>query len=289
MKIHVKSYSLLAAVLLGLSAGTMHAQLLSVSCGAVSTNTGAKLKFVNGDGFAASSGFVVPLTYQRITRVDLTTNIVYCATNLQFMALSTRTNPTTAAAIGSYLACKIVSVTGPPGGFFSFWDQGAGWATYDFPVNDIYADGKNEFILSNIETGAGHSDGDPFGNIRGRRFVVNKPGDYLVTFKLYDTSKNHPTQPNTPIHTPSDTLTMKFSTKFDINITGLSTTNGVSTLVFKQGFLTNIVVEASTNLLGNWTPVAGPFTNTPNLTTNRFTNDPSMPAIYYRLHGITPP
>jgi hypothetical protein len=286
MKIHVKSYGLLAAALLGLTAGTVHAQLLSLTCGAVSTNAGAKLKFVNGDSFAASSGFVEPLTYQRISS-RFGTNTFYCATNLQFTALSAKTNPATAAAIGSYLACKVMSVSGPAGGVFSFWEQGAGWATYEFPVKDIYADGKNEFILSNCENGAGRPDGDPFGNVRGRRFVVNKPGEYLVTFKLYDLSQNHPTLPKTAIHAASDTLTVKFTTLVDMAITQLAQTNNVSTLVFKQGFLTNLLVEASTNMV-TWTPISGPFTNTPNLTTNRFTNDPSLPSLFYRLHGVTP-
>jgi hypothetical protein len=206
---------------------------------------------------------------------------------LQFVALSAKTNSATAAAIGSYLACKITSVSGPEGGVLSFWEQGAGWATYDFPVKDIYADGKNQFILSNCENGAGRPDGDPFGSVRGRRFVVNQPGEYLVTFKLYDISQNHPTQPKTSIHTPSDTLTVKFATTIDMGITRIAQTNNVSTLVFKQGYLTNAFIETSTNLQ-NWTPILGPFTNTPALTTNKFTNDPSLPMLYYRVRGVTP-
>jgi hypothetical protein len=288
MKNHVKPYFLLGAALLGLTAGTLHAQIITVDCGAVSTNAGAKLKFVNGASYSAgSSGFVQPLTYQRISS-RFGTNIVYCSTNLQFQAISVKTNPATAAALGSYVVCQVVSVSGPPGGVLSYWEQGAGWPTYEFPVNDIYATEKSRFILSNCEGGAGRPDGDPYGNIRGRRFVVNKPGDYLVTFKLYDTSVNNPTA-KAAIHTPSDPLTIKFSTKIDMGITQLGTTNGLTTLIFKQGFLTNMMVEASTNMVGGtWVPVAGPYTNTPTLTTNRFTNDPALPAIFYRLHGITP-
>src|SRR4029078_7276941 len=103
MKNHVKSYSLLAAALLGLTAGNARAQVVALTCGAVSTNAGAKLKLVNGDSFASSSGYGAPLSYQRITS-RLGTNIVYCATNLQFQALSVKTNPATAAAFGAYLA-----------------------------------------------------------------------------------------------------------------------------------------------------------------------------------------
>jgi hypothetical protein len=282
-----KPYFLLGVALLGLTAGTLRAQLLTVDCGAVSTNAGAKLKFVNGSTYAASSGYVQPLTYQRISS-RFGTNIVYCSTNLSFQALSAKTNPATAAAFGSYLACQVMSVSGPAGGVFSFWEQGAGWSTYDFPVNEIYSSDK-KITLGNCETGAGRPDGDPFGNIRGRRFVVNKPGDYFVTFKLVDTSANHPTLAKTPIQAPSDTLTIKFSTKIDLGIMQFGNTNGVATLVYKPGFLTNLFVESSTNSTGPWTPIAGPFTNTPALTTNLFTTDPSMPAVFYRLHGVTAP
>jgi hypothetical protein len=283
-----QSYLLLGAALLGLTAGTLRAQQITVDCGAVSTNAGAKLKFQNGSSFSSSSGFVQPLTYQRIAS-RFGTNIVYCSTNLQFQALSLKTNPATAAALGSYVVCQVVSVSGPPGGVFSYWEQGAGWPTYNFPVNDYYPTEKSRFILSNLETGAGRPDGDPYGNIRGRRFVVNKPGDYYVTFKLYDTSVNHPTQAKTPIHAASDPLTIHFSSKIDMGITQFGSTNGVATLIYKQGFLTNMMVEASTSISGsNWFPVAGPFTNTPTLTTNRFTNDPSLPAVFYRLRGVTP-
>src|ERR1700712_4828567 len=64
MKNHVKPYFLLGAALLGLAAGTMQAQILGVDCGAVSTNAGAKLKFINGANYSSTGSFVAPLTYQ---------------------------------------------------------------------------------------------------------------------------------------------------------------------------------------------------------------------------------
>ncbi len=66
MKIFVKSCPLLAALLLGLPASPLPAQTL-VTCGAVSTNVGAKLAFVNGANLLAGSGFSQPLVYQRFT------------------------------------------------------------------------------------------------------------------------------------------------------------------------------------------------------------------------------
>lgn len=285
MKLKLKSHCLIAATLLAVSAGTARAQLLTVTCGAEGTNVGAKLKFVNGDTVSAASGYTAPLLYQRVA-TRIATNVFYCGTNLLFQALSAKTNATTAAAIGAYLNCEITSVTGPDGATFTFWEQGAGWPTFTYPVNQTFGPGTNRIILSNCETGAGRADGDPFGNIRGRKFVVSKAGEYTVTFKLYDTSVNHPTQPNTPIHAASDPLTVKFATTVDLGITSYAKTNDVSTLVFKQGALTNLYVEAATAIPGTWATLAGPFTSAPTLTTNTFTN--TTTTAFFRLRGATP-
>lgn len=285
MKIHLKSYCLIVAALVGIAAGPARGQTLTVACGAESTTAGSKLKFVNGDTIETSSGYVAPLTYQKITN-RFGTNVIYCATNIFFQALSSKTNGTTAAATGSYLVAEVTSVTGPAGGMFSFWEQGSGWPTFIYPANQTFDAGTNRIILSNCETGAGRPDGDPFGNIRGRKFVANKAGEYLVTFKLYDTSANHPTQPNTPVHAPSDPLTVKFVTTIDLGITSYTKTNDVSTLVFKQGALTNMYVEAATTLPGEWVVAAGPFKDAPALTTNSFTNITA--AAFFRLRGVNP-
>jgi len=303
MKTLVKSCCLLGAVLLGLNAETLRAQSF-VTCGAISTNVGAQLKFVNGANYASNSGFVQFLTYERFTNHFTGVGGSYCYTSdtlisnspltLVFQALSTKTNPA-AAAFGSYIACKILSVTGPVGGVLSFWESSAGWPTYTFPVGGVYDPNKNWFEVGNIENGAGTPGGDPFGNIPGRRFTVNQAGEYMVTFQLYDISKTHPTDLNSPIHVPSDPLTIKFATKVDIATTGFAQTNGVVTMTFKQGGLTNLFVETASDLSGNWIPVAGPFTNAPVttnsvqiLTTLKFTNNPSVAKIFYRLHGATP-
>jgi hypothetical protein len=286
MKTHFNSHGLLAALCIGAGVCQTHAQLLPIQCGAVSTNAGAKLKFANGELYDESSGFVQPLMYQRVQN-RYGTNNYYSSTNLHFIALSVKTNSTASAAFGSYIACEVVSVSGPPGGTFYFWEQGNGRPTYSFPVGGPYPAGKNRIILSNCEQGAGRPDGDPFGAIRGRRFSVDKAGEYTVTFQLYDTSENHPTTVGAPIHAPSDPLTIKFSTAVDIGITRFSLNNNTAQLVYKQGLLTNMFVEVSTNLM-TWEPVAGPFTNAPALTTNLFAVDPAVPSVFFRLRGELP-
>jgi hypothetical protein len=239
MNMHLKSSCMIGTLLLAFNVShvsPMHAQLAPVECGAVSTNVGSKLLFVNGTNLTAASGFVQPLVFQRVAN-RYATNGYYSTTNLMFTAVSMNTNAAS-AAVGSYLVCEVISVTGPADATLYFWEQGNGRPTYTFPVGGTYAPEKSRFILSNLENGAGRPDGDPFGAIRGRRWVVNKAGEYDVTYRLIDTCSNHPTLTKTPIHAPSDPLTIKFSTGVDIAITDIASTNGLSTLVYKNGALT---------------------------------------------------
>ena len=285
MDTHLKSSLMLGALLLALSVSPTHAQLAPVECGALGTTVGSKLAFVNGVNLSPASGFVQPLVYQRVAN-RYGTNGYYSTTNLLFTAVSVKTNAAS-AAVGSYVACEVVSVAGPAGAIVYFWEQGNGRPTFAFPVGGTYAPEKSRFTISNLENGAGRPDGDPFGAIGGRRWVVNQAGEYEITYRLIDTSANHPTLTKTPIHAPSDPLTIKFSTGIDIGIARFAATNGLSTLVYRSGALTNFYVEASSNLT-NWVPVVGPFASMQAslLTTNVFTN--AVDKLFYRLRGTTP-
>jgi hypothetical protein len=67
---------------------------------------------------------------------------------------------------------------------------------------------------------------------------------------------------------------------------------GALTLTFKQSALTNVVVEANTNLaLNAWTTVGGPFASAPalnNTTTLIVTNPAAIASQFYRLRGVAP-
>ncbi|HYG21960.1 MAG TPA: hypothetical protein VEH04_04195 [Verrucomicrobiae bacterium] len=286
MKNHLKPLGCLSTLLLGFHLGTAQAQVNFLTAGAVSTNTGTKLKFVNGTNYASSSGFVLPMNYQRFSNRYFT-NYFYGTTNLWLQALSARTNSDVSAALGSYIACEIVSVDGPEGGALTFWEQGAKFPTYQYAVGATYEPGKNRILLSNIQTGAGLPGGDPFGSIRGRRFTVNKRGEYLVTLVLHDTSSNHP-ELIAPIHAASDPLTIKLVADVNLALTSVAAGEDVLALSFARMGITNLFVEATTNLANGWTPVAGPFTNSPEVTALTFTNQPGMPASFYRLRGVAP-
>jgi hypothetical protein len=114
-----------------------------------------------------------------------------------------------------------------------------------------------------------------------------------MTCKLFDTSTNTPA--GGPGHTPSDPVTIKFTTGLDLAITRIAqNTNvpGAFTLTFKQSALTNVFVEAKTDLaVSNWVAIAGPFLSAPalnNTTTLNVTNPAAMAAQFYRLRGVAP-
>lgn len=289
MKSRVKIL-LLCLALLGSTGVCLRAQFDTVTAGAMSTNQDAKLTFVNGPAFDTNSGYVHKLVYTIVTNFSLT-NVIYSTTNLQFWALSNQVPG--GSAIGSYIVCEVLAVSGPPGGVLSFWEQGWRTPTFHFPVGVSPIVGSNRFDVSDIATGAGQVDGNPVGRIPVRRFTVNTPGNYYMTCKLFDTSTNTPA--GGPKHIPSDPITIQFSTGFDLAITRIAqNTNvpGAFSLTFRQSALTNVFLEARTNpAVGNWTSVAGPFTNAPalnNPTTLNVTNPAAMAGQFYRLRGVAP-
>jgi hypothetical protein len=279
--------SLLCAAVACLVAGTAQAQFQTITAGAVSTNPGSKLKFVNGTNFDVGSGYAVPLIYTSLTNF-LITNSFYSSTNLQFWSLSL-TNPTGSAAVGSYIVCELLSVTGPAGGVLTFWEQNERKPTYTFPVGVPPVSGSNRFDVSDISATAGLPDGDPVGRIPTRRFTVNKAGDYFITAKLLDLSTNSAAWG--PKHTESDPITIKLTTGTDLALLRYRLTNDVGTFILKQSGITNLFVEVNTDLTTtNWVAVAGPFTNAPagtNATTLSVTN-PAALARFYRLRGVIP-
>ena len=119
-----------------------------------------------------------------------------------------------APAPGAFVVVEIVSVHGPEGGAFQFWDADTATApTYDIPVGSTTDTFRWE--VSESALGAGEAGGDPFGHIHGRRFTVTKPGLYSIGFRAVDISTNG--AGGGPIHLPSDTIFVYF--QGGVNIT----------------------------------------------------------------------
>jgi hypothetical protein len=92
---------------------------------------------------------------------------------------------------GSSIWVEIVSVAGPPGAQFGFWDQ-ARSQNHDTPTVSFATNeptGNYAFIISEGPDLAGE---DPFGHIHARAWTADQPGNYAVGLRLVDRSTNRP-------------------------------------------------------------------------------------------------
>lgn len=198
---------LLVLGLLLLAGRTALAQHGHLNAGAVGTSQGDALSFVNGAGFAASSGYV-----KELTPATTGARAGYYTGSITFTSLAATVGnggpAAGAAALGSFLQYGIVSVAGPAGGQFAFWEEGATTPTISYGVG--YSTSFPALIeLSDASNGAGAAGADPFGHLHGRNFTATVPGEYVVGFKLFDTSVNGAA--GGEIHAPSQVLNIKFA------------------------------------------------------------------------------
>jgi hypothetical protein len=107
-------------------------------------------------------------------------------------------------ATGSWIWAEIVSVSGPVGSLFGFWETGADTPTHLLPANQPV--NAAAFVLSEGMDDAGE---DPAGHIHGRAWTADKPGDYLVGIRLVDRSTSGPG--GGPWHQPSRIHYLRFT------------------------------------------------------------------------------
>ncbi len=189
---------------------------------ATSSSPGATLEY---DPFATdyttNSGFVISLTAG-------TTNdpyLGYYYTDDQvFIALAATPDnggPEVGhAALGTYVQAKLLSVDGPAGASFGFWEttqDGVDSTNLTWSVPVPYAHGTNLIYVSQSDGSPGS---DPYGHLHGRVYSVTKPGFYTATWQFVDTSTNGPN--GGPVDLPS----APFSTYYqaDLTIAGLAIT-----------------------------------------------------------------
>lgn len=156
-----------------------------------------------------------------------------------------------AAAPGAFIEAKIVSVSGPPGGQFGFWQENedATATTELFSISVGASNGTNRFQISE---GITYPELDPFGHIHGRRFTANKPGLYTVGFQLVDTSTSGTN--GGPIHTPSNPNFFYFQAGPYVD--SFVRSNNTVTVSFGVNSSYDYDLEVSTNLTGtNWVSI----------------------------------
>ncbi len=199
-----RNAALLAALLL--AAHGVQAQHGHLNAGAAGTSQSDALTFANGNIFAASSGYVKNLLY-----TNGGTYAGFFQGGITLTALATTTNNggpvLNAPAPGSFIRTRIESVSGPAGGTFGFWEEGAASPTLSMTVGSLMPTAL--WDLSDAGLGAGQPGADPFGHHHGRRLTADMGGTYTVGFRLYDTSANG--AGGGPIHTASDLLLINFA------------------------------------------------------------------------------
>lgn len=143
------------------------------------------------------------------------------------------------AALGTHIAVKLLSVEGPAGAKFGFWEsagqgtdgEGVDGTNLTWSIDIPFQNGTN---LIDVSENDGSPGADPYGHIHGRVYSVTKPGYYRATWEFVDTSTNGPG--GGPVDLPS----APFSTQYqaDLTIDAITAgTNGVSLLIAAPSFL----------------------------------------------------
>jgi MYXO-CTERM domain-containing protein len=179
---------LLALGLLALSGQKLFAQGDHIYTGVLPSG---QLYFDNGAAFLASAGYPGRTLSYSSTGVYAG----YDNGSLTFPVQPATAAPEGAAAadappLGSYIELAIVSVTGPAGGKFGFWEAGATQPTFSYNVGYQVAVPTQLWNISDPTAGygAGQVGGDPYGHIHGRRFTATEDGTYTVGFETVDIS-----------------------------------------------------------------------------------------------------
>ncbi len=196
---------------------------------ATSSSPGATLQY---DPFATdyttNSGFVFALTAG--TTDDPYLGYYYTDDQVFIALAATPDNggPETGhAAPGTYVQVKLLSVQGPSGASFGFWEtpeNGVDSTNLTWSVTVPYQNGTN---LIHVSESDGSPGSDPYGHIHGRIYSVTKPGLYIATWQFVDTSTNGPG--GGPVDLPS----APFSTYYqaDLTVAGITSgTNGVNVI-----------------------------------------------------------
>jgi hypothetical protein len=260
----------------------LSAQHIDINAGAASTEGGQPLRFNNGSNFNTNSLYVRPL----LLATSGTFAGYYYSSGITFTGVGTGLG--SAAAPGTQIRLRFVSVSGPEGGSFGIWDvpgfnPGEVESTalaFSLPVGTT--NGTNSILISENN---GEPDTDPYGHIHGRNYTATKPGLYVVGMQLYDAASNG--SGGGPIHSPSAIYPMYFQAGITIASLTHNTNHLAVTFASQNAKSYHLQTTVNPALTNSWTNLAGPFTGSHLLRTVTDTNI-SHPARLYRLRVTTP-
>jgi hypothetical protein len=155
---------------------------------------------------------------------------------------------------------QLLSVSGPTGASFAFWEAGATAPTWSRATGWTASAGDHpEFITYEDESGVGH--------IHGRLFTATHPGTYTVTFRAIDGTTTAPRTASAPyvatievlatpplsIRAEGDFARLSFTSRVDLTYdlqvsTDLLTWNNVPAHQFVAG--TGVSIEITDSLAG---------------------------------------
>jgi hypothetical protein len=272
-----------ALMLFGLAALTLPSGAdTHIFAGALGTNQNDKCYFSNGGLFDATlSSYSLP----QILRTNGLNAGYYRGDALTFSALAA-TPPDGGpipgcAALGARLAVQVVSVAGPAGGSFAFWEgdgeSDLGNITFSVPAGTT--NGTNYLVVSENN---GEPGSDPYGHIHGREFTTSAPGTYIVGFRVIDISTNGIT--GGPIQFPSDVLPVRFQAGLKIESIQ-SLTNRMTVSFRSPPGISNLLEAADSIVSTNWQPAAAPLRGNNNLQSFTDTNAPTGNR-FYRIRQL---
>ncbi len=221
-----------------------------LNVGAAGTNQNEPLAFEHAEIFETASDYVKTLNY-----ATSGTYAGYYQGNITLTAVAAtpaHLGPfTNSPALGAWLFAQLVSVDGPPGGAFAFWEAGATSPTISLACGTT---GTNTWRLSENDGSPGT---DPYGHVHGRRFTATVPGVYVVGFRAFDFSTNG--TGGGPIHAPTDLLKMYFQAGDNIRAIEPDVDHTHVTLGARAGYTWQL--QAATTLNPpDWQAVGAPVT-----------------------------
>ena len=198
------------------------------------------------------------------------------------------------ALTGSQVWAEIVSVSGPPGARFGFWDENQSVFS-DTPTHNLETNQPTGNPSFQISESSGDPEEDPHGHIHGRSWTADTPGDYRIGLRFFDASSNGST--GGPLHSPSQIYIYQFKAGPEFKPTITRLPNSV-TLTWpslmgtwdetSQPGITFTIQRSPDMKPGTWENI-GQVTAT-TAATATFT-DPSPPpnAAFYRLSYVWAP
>lgn len=136
---------------------------------------------------------------------------------------------------------QLISVSGPPGASFAFWEAGATSPTWTRPAGWTTTAGDSPSFHT-------YEDGSGVGHIHGRLFTATQPGTYTVVFRAIDGSAS---APRAPSEAYAVTLTVLAPPQLSLRIT-----DGAALLSFSSRANLTYDLQVSTDLQ-TWRTVEG--------------------------------